>query len=186
MNSFISSPELFEFFTEQRIEQIFVKFSSEKKTLKRSEFIRKVREKVHLLFHFVMAVDSEGLNFLRLNYPSLVKECYVLTLNRFPEECLYEIAARVLKPEQAKKSIGSSNSLGSFCSPVALMEEEKHRRSITNSLVQIYSKFEQFMRNRSADWSSKISFTKYKMKNVFEYFKIFRSLRRKYEELNKK
>lgn len=62
------------------------------------------------------------------------------------------------------------------------MEEEKHRRSITNSLVHIYGKFEQFMKNRCSDVNSKelSNSIKYKMKNIFEYFKIFRSLRRKY------
>lgn len=55
-----------------------------------------------------------------------------------------------MKPDQVKKPTGSSNSLGSSCSAV-LVEEERHKRNITNSLVQIYGKFEQFMKRKSSD-----------------------------------
>ena len=43
------------------------------------------------------------------------------------------------------------------------------------------------MKNRFKNNSNlNVNSVRYKMKNIFEYFEIFRGLRKKYEELNKK
>ena len=76
IHSLMCSPELHEFLNEDRIEEIFVKFSAEKKNLKRNELTRKVREKINFLFHFVMPLDESTFREVSQNYPAIANRSF--------------------------------------------------------------------------------------------------------------
>jgi hypothetical protein len=85
MNSYISSIELYEYFTEDQVEQIFIKFSSEKKALKRTEFIRKIREKINLLFHIVICMSGAEFDLVRTSFPMMVEKSQIVRINKWPD-----------------------------------------------------------------------------------------------------
>ena len=95
VNCFMCSPELYEYFKEEQVDQIFIKFSSEKKTLKKSEFIKKIRDKINLLFHFVISLSKKEYSVLKEYFPSIFKSSFYFSVNEWPEESFYNVGKKI-------------------------------------------------------------------------------------------
>ena len=86
--------------TQIELEQIIKSFNSEKKILKKdikkSEIIKKIKEKLNTLFHFVVCVDRKKLREINKDYPSLVRDSFVVLKDQWRDDTVVDVVSESL------------------------------------------------------------------------------------------
>lgn len=96
----MSSTEFYESLTQIELEQIIKSFKSEKKILKKdikkSEIIKKIKEKLNTIFHFVICVDRKKFGEVRKEYPSLVRDSFVVVRDQWSDGTVVDVVSESL------------------------------------------------------------------------------------------
>ncbi len=71
-----------------------------KKDIKKSEIIKKIKEKLNTLFHFVVCVDRKKLREINKDYPSLVRDSFVVLKDQWRDDTVVDVVSESLAINQ--------------------------------------------------------------------------------------